>query len=158
MINIGVIGFGYWGPKIVRNLMKIDDFVIKKIVDLDDQNLLKAKKLYPRLILSNDINDIIHDKNINAVIIATPVSTHFHMAEAALNAGKHTLVEKPLASTSEECKILIDLADKNKLILQVDHIFPYTGAINKIKSLFEEKSLGELFTMIQLELTLDISK
>ena len=123
MINIGVIGYGYWGPKIVRNLMKIDDFVIKKIVDLDDQNLLKAKKLYPRLLLSNDINDIINDKNINAVIIATPVSTHFHMAKAALNAGKHTLVEKPLASTSEECKILIDLADKNKLILQVDHIF-----------------------------------
>jgi predicted dehydrogenase len=143
MINIGVIGYGYWGPKIVRNLMKIDDFVIIKIVDLDDQNLLKAKKLYPRLLLSNDINDIINDKNINAVIIATPVSTHFHMAKAALNAGKHTLVEKPLASTSEECKILIDLADKNKLILQVDHIFPYTGAINKIKSLFEEKSLGE---------------
>ena len=67
MINIGVIGYGYWGPKIVRNLMKIDDFVVIKIVDLNDQNLLKAKKLYPRLILSNDINDIIHDKNINAV-------------------------------------------------------------------------------------------
>ena len=124
MINIGVIGYGYWGPKIVRNIMKIDGFMITKIVDLNKQNLLRAKKLYPRLVLSNDYNDIIKDKNTNAVVIATPVSTHFHLAKAALNAGKHTLVEKPLASTSEECKILIDLAHTKKLILQVDHIFP----------------------------------
>ena len=142
MINIGVIGYGYWGPKIVRNIMKIDGFMITKIVDLNKQNLLRAKKLYPRLVLSNDYNDIIKDKNTDAVVIATPVSTHFHLAKAALNAMKHTLVEKPLASTSEECKNLIDLAHTNKLILQVDHIFPYTGAISKIKSLFEDKSLG----------------
>mgnify|MGYP001322635503 CR=1 FL=1 len=144
MINVGIIGFGYWGPNIVRNIMSIENMKVLQIADVNNDRLKQANKLYPSVILTKDPKNIFENKKIDAVIIATPVSTHFELAYNSLCAGKHTLVEKPLASSSEECLKLIDIADKNKLVLQVDHTFPYTEAVKKIKFLLKSNSLGNL--------------
>ena len=144
MINVGLIGFGYWGPNIVRNIMPIEDMNILCIADLNADRLKQAQKLYPSVAVTKNSEDIMNNKKINAVIIATPLASHFTLASNALKAGKHILVEKPLANSSDECSRLIDIARRRNLVLQVDHTFPFTGAIKKIKSLLQSKSLGKL--------------
>ena len=110
MIVVGVIGFGYWGPNIVRNIMSIEDMEVRYIADKNISRLTQAKNLYPSVTVTQELKEVLVDNRVNAIIIATPVSTHFQLAYDSLKYGKHLLVEKPLASSSNDCAILVDIA------------------------------------------------
>ena len=145
MLRIGVIGYGYWGPNIVRNFNAIDDAKVTSLCDLNEDALGKARKLYPSLATSTDVQSILSSKDIDAVAIITPVFTHFELAKKALENGKHVFVEKPFTSTIAQAEELVELAEKKNLKIMVDHTFLYTGAVQKIKQLVDEGELGKLF-------------
>jgi predicted dehydrogenase len=145
MIKIGVVGYGYWGPNLVRNFSENDDFQVVMVADLKPANLLKVKKRYPSVQTTNNLDDVLNNPDIDAVAIATPVFTHYELALTALLAGKHVFVEKPLASNSEQAHQLVEEAEKRKLILFVDHTFVYTGAVRKIKEIVSSGQLGEIY-------------
>jgi predicted dehydrogenase len=145
MIRVGIIGYGYWGKNIVRNFSSTDGIEVVSICDIREEARLRAQKEYPRIARTSDINDIISLREIDAVAVITPLSSHFELAKQALKNGKHVFVEKPFTSTSDEAEELIELAEKNKLIIMVDHTFLFTGAVRKIKELVQEKSLGDLY-------------
>jgi predicted dehydrogenase len=144
MIKIGVIGYGYWGPNLVRNFFENNSFEIKTVVDLSTDRLANLKKHYPSICTTTDHNDIFKDKEIDAVIIATPISTHYKLTKKALDCDKHVLVEKPLAHSYKEAIELVELARKRKKILMVDHTFLYTDAVQKIKSLIDKGEIGKV--------------
>ena len=137
MINIGIIGYGYWGPNLVRNFNSTSGVNVTWVTDIDQDKLKLVKSRYPSTLVSMNTDEAIESSNVDAIAIATPVSSHFELALKALQAGKHVLVEKPMAVNSQECERLIDEADKRKLTLMVDHTFPYTGAVRKIKELVD---------------------
>ncbi len=141
-ITIGVIGYGYWGPNIVRNFFSIDHCRIKSVGDERGERLAILAKSFPSITGINNAEDIINDTAINAVVIATPVFTHFELAKKALEKGKHVLIEKPLASTVAESEELINLAEQKGLTLMVDHTFLYTGAVQKMKELIDSGVVG----------------
>ena len=144
MIRIGIIGYGYWGPNLVRNFMNIEGCTVSHICDLDIKKLDIAQKKYPSINTTNSIDQIFENSEIDAIVIATPVSTHYDLASKALESNKHTLVEKPLTNNVEQAQILGKKAkDKNK-ILMIDHTYLYTPAIQKIKELIDSNSLGEI--------------
>ncbi len=145
MIKIGVIGFGYWGPNIVRNFEAVDGASVASICDSNPLALKKAKKSYPYIHSTINYKDIIKCVQIDAVAIMTSVKTHYLLAKEALMAGKHVFVAKPLTFTSQESKKLIDLAKKKKLKIMVDHTFLFTGAVEKVKELVDKKVLGDIF-------------
>lgn len=145
MINIGVIGYGYWGPNLVRNFIEMPGVQVKTVSDFNPELLAKAQARYPVIQVTKDCRDIFTDPQIDAVAIATPVSTHFELALAALQAGKHVLVEKPMTTTSEQAKRLIEEAEKRNLVLMVDHTFVYTGAVRKMHDLIATNSLGDIY-------------
>ena len=145
MIKIGVIGYGYWGPNLVRNFMTAAGSVVMRVCDLREERLSPLEKLYPGLKTSTDSAELINDPQIDAVVIATPVSSHFDLALSALRAGKHVLVEKPLASNSDQARKLVDEAVARKLILLVDHTFVYTPAVRKIRELIASGELGQIY-------------
>ena len=135
MINVGVIGCGYWGPNLIRNFQEVSGCCVRMVCDLREERRDFVRQRYPNIATVEEYRDLIESPEIEAIIIATPVSTHFELAMAALQAGKHVLVEKPLASSSEEVHRLIDEAERRHLVLMVDHTFVYTGAVRKMKSL-----------------------
>src|SRR5215813_7531764 len=135
MIKVGVIGYGYWGPNLVRNFMAAPGSVVTRVCDLRGERLASLEKLYPGLKTGTDASELINDPQIDAVVIATPVSSHFELALAALQAGKHVLVEKPLAAKSDHARKLVDEANARNLVLLVDHTFVYTPAVRKIREL-----------------------
>ena len=145
MINIGVIGYGYWGPNIVRNFSSIEGATVHSVCDGNQQALVRASKFNPQLSVTCDYNDILTSPVIDAVAVITPVSTHFELARKALENGKHVFVEKPFTATIAEAEELIALADRKKLTIMVDHTFIFTGAVRKIKQLIDEKTLGDLY-------------
>ena len=145
MINLGVIGFGYWGPNIVRNFNSIDTATVRAVCDTNANMLAKATRLYPAVQDTTNADDILSSKDIDAVAIITPVSTHFELAKKALQNGKHVFVEKPFTATVAQAEELVELADKRNLKIMVDHTFLFTGAVRKIKDLVEEGSLGRLY-------------
>jgi predicted dehydrogenase len=145
MINIGVIGAGYWGPNIIRNLMANKRFKVSCCADLYQERLDYITALYPTIISSTDYQEIIKDPSINAVAICTPVFTHFEIAMAALQAGKHILIEKPMTSNSAEAEKLLELAGKKNLKILVDHTFLFTGAVRKIKEIVNSGELGNIY-------------
>ena len=145
MIKVGVIGYGYWGPNLVRNFMTAAGSVVMRVCDLREERLSPLEKLYPGLKTSTDSAELINDPQIDAVVIATPVSSHFDLALSALRAGKHVLVEKPLASNSDQARKLVDEAVARKLILLVDHTFVYTPAVRKIRELIASGELGQIY-------------
>jgi|TARA_B100001971_G_C18219468_1_gene556120 predicted dehydrogenase len=145
MINIGIIGYGYWGPNLVRNFNSTSGVNVTWVTDIDQDKLKLVKSRYPSTLVSMNTDEAIESSNVDAIAIATPVSSHFELALKALQAGKHVLVEKPMAVNSQECERLIDEADKRKLTLMVDHTFPYTGAVRKIKELVDGGQLGEIY-------------
>ncbi|MBI9080377.1 MAG: Gfo/Idh/MocA family oxidoreductase [Pseudodesulfovibrio sp.] len=145
MLNAGVIGYGYWGPNLVRNFMDCEHTSVKKVSDLDPARLTLCKTRYPSIQTTNDYREIINDSEIDAVVIATPVASHYPLALEALKAGKHVWVEKPFTSTVEQGEILLNEAEKRGLTIIVDHTFIYTGAVQKIKSLLDEKQLGNVY-------------
>jgi predicted dehydrogenase len=145
MIRVGVIGHGYWGPNLVRNFMLAPGSIVTRVCDLREERLTPLQKFYPGLKTCTRAADMINDAEIDAVVIATPVSSHFELTLAALQAGKHVLVEKPLASTSDQARKLIDEAAARKLVLLVDHTFVYTDAVRKIRELISSGQLGQIY-------------
>lgn len=144
MINVGIIGYGYWGPNLVRNFFGQKDCVIKSVADARPNRLELLAKAYPSVQGVLNADGILNDPAIDAVVIATPVFTHFPLAQKALQNGKHVLLEKPMASSVQECNILIGLATQKNLLLMVDHTFLYTGAVEKIKELIDTNALGNV--------------
>ncbi|MBF0489933.1 MAG: Gfo/Idh/MocA family oxidoreductase [Candidatus Omnitrophica bacterium] len=145
MINVGVIGFGYWGPNVVRNMMATPGIRVQMVCDQDSKNLSRAKGIYSRLRLTTDYKEVTDSSSIDAVAIVTPVSTHYEIAKRALMKGKHIFIEKPLARTSKEAEDLIRMAEAKKLVIMVDHTFLFTGAVGKIKELIDANVLGDLY-------------
>jgi len=141
-IKLGVIGYGYWGPNIVRNFFNTGDCIIKKVADSRPERRSQISKSFPSIEPVVDASDIINDSEIDAVVIATPVSTHFEMAKRCLLQGKHVLIEKPMTSSVKEADELIDLAEQKGLTLMVDHTFLYTGAVQKMKELLSDGTVG----------------
>ena len=145
MIRVGVIGYGYWGPNLVRNFMAAPGSAVTRVCDLRKERLSSLGKIYPGLKTCSDSSALINDPQVDAVVIATPVSTHFELAMAALKAGKHVLVEKPLAARSDQARKLVDEAASRNLVLLVDHTFVYTDAVRKIRDLIASGQLGEIY-------------
>ncbi len=144
MINIGIIGFGYWGPNLVRNFTVQKEGIVKSIAESRVERHTTIQTLYPSIAIFSNAEELINDPAIDAVVIATPVYTHYELAKKALLAGKNVLLEKPMASSVEQSKELIDLALKKGLTLMVDHTFLYTGAVQKMKELIDSDTIGEL--------------
>ncbi|BAU05247.1 MULTISPECIES: Gfo/Idh/MocA family protein [Fischerella] len=144
-INIGVIGYGYWGPNLVRNFVETPGAQVKTVSDFKPELLAKVQARYPNIQVTTDCQDIFNDPKIDAVAIATPVSTHFDLALAALQAGKHVLVEKPMTVSSEQAMRLIEEAEKRNLVLMVDHTFVYTGAVRKMRDLVVTNVIGDIY-------------
>jgi predicted dehydrogenase len=144
VINVGVIGYGYWGPNLVRNLFEVEETQVTAVSDMRQDRLDLVKSRYPSVEVSTNYEDLLNNPKIDAIAIATPVHTHFELGLQALQAGKHVLVEKPMASSSEEAMRLIDEAEKRKLTLMVDHTFVYTGAVRKIKAIADSGKLGDI--------------
>jgi predicted dehydrogenase len=145
MITVGVIGYGYWGPNLVRNFAEVRDARVGFVTDLRRDRLELASARYPYIRTSTDHRDLINDPQIDAVVIATTVDSHFDLANGALAAGKHVLVEKPLTSSSEQAQRLIDAAARRGLVLMVDHTFVYTPAVMKMRELTVAGELGDLY-------------
>jgi predicted dehydrogenase len=145
MIKIGVIGYGYWGPNLVRNFMEAPDSTVVAVCDLRRERLAQAQRRYPSLTTVSNCKELFSNRTIDAIVIATPVSSHFELAMAALRANKHVLVEKPLAADSQQALHLIEEAARRKCVLMVDHTFVYTGAVRKIRELIASNTLGEIY-------------
>src|SRR5947209_7911881 len=133
----GVIGYGYWGPNLVRNMSETKGAAVVACCDLDPDRLVAVGHRYPSIRTTTDYHDLIDDERIDAIVIATPVSSHYRLAREALEAGKHVLVEKPLAASVDQCEDLSALAAERGLVLMVDHTFLFTGAVRKIKELID---------------------
>ena len=145
MIRVGVIGYGYWGPNIVRNFMEVPGATVSVVCDVSSERLNQVRTRYPSIKITTDARELIVDPDIDAIIVVTPVSTHFELAIQALRAGKHVLVEKPLAATSEQAMTLIEEAQRRNLVLMVDHTFVYTGAVRKIREIVTSNTLGDVY-------------
>ena len=144
-VRVGLIGCGYWGPNLARNLHQIPQAELVACCDLDPQALSKMQALYPQVVTTLDYCDLLADPDIEAVVIATPARSHYPLTKDALEAGKHVLVEKPLAMSSQEAKELIALAEERKRVLMVGHIFEYHPAVRKIKSLIDQGEMGQIY-------------
>lgn len=142
MINVGVIGYGYWGPNLVRNFFANSSTSVAMVCDRDSARLEKLGTLYPAVRVTTSPDELIRDPEIDAVLIATPVDAHFSLGMAALQGGKHVLIEKPIATTAAQARQLIEEADKRGLVLAVDHTFVFTGAVRKMRELVGTEAFG----------------
>lgn len=145
MVGVGVVGYGYWGPNIVRNFAESPEAKVVCVCDQNPKRLNDVRFRYPSVTTLQDYQEMLNHPDVEAVAIATPVSSHFELALRALQAGKHVLVEKPLARTSEHCVRLIDEAVRRQRVLMVDHTFLYTGAVAKIRDLILNQELGDIY-------------
>jgi predicted dehydrogenase len=145
VIRIGVVGYGYWGPNLVRNFVDCKDAVVRMVCDPRQERLAQAARRYPGITTATTAAEVYNDPHVDAVVIATPVETHFDLALASLRAGKHVLVEKPITANSDEASRLIDEAQARNLVLMVGHTFVYTGAVRKMRELSESGELGEIY-------------
>jgi predicted dehydrogenase len=145
MIRLGVIGYGYWGPNIVRNFSGQPDCKVATVCDQSSAALGRALARHPGIQTTTNADEVIHSSSIDAVAIVTPVSWHYELAKKALENGKHVFVEKPFTATAAQAEDLIELAERNKLQIMVDHTFLFTGAVRKIKQLIDEGALGPLY-------------
>lgn len=144
-IGIGVIGCGYWGPNLIRNFHQIKGSRVVAVADLNEKRLAHIKELYPGVTATLDYTQLINNPEIEGVVVATPVGTHHRFVMEALRAGKHVLVEKPMARSSKECQEMVEEADKRNLRLMVGHTFEYTDAVRKMKQILDEGALGQLY-------------
>ncbi len=143
-VSIAVVGLGYWGPNWLRNFASLDGCVLKYGCDLSKDRCTKFARQYPAVTLTEKYEDLLKDDALDAIVIATPTSAHFPLAEAALKAGKHVLVEKPMTGTIEEAAALVTLAKKQKKQLLVDHTFAYTASVQRITEAVHNGNLGDL--------------
>jgi predicted dehydrogenase len=144
-VNFGVIGYGYWGPNVVRNLASLEDSQVAAIAELSPAAQKRARKAYPGIHITADAMEVITSPNIDAIAVITPVWTHYELAKAALENGKHVFVEKPFTSNVAQGEKLIDIAIQKNLRIMVDHTFLFTGAVKKISQLLREGTLGKLY-------------
>jgi predicted dehydrogenase len=145
VLRIGVIGFGYWGPNIVRNLHALESCEVASVCDKSAAALRRVSRLYPGIELTTDFSEVLKSPDIDAVAVVTPVWTHFELAKAALLNGKHVFVEKPFTSTAAQAEELIELADRHNLKIMVDHTFLFSGPVMKIRELVDSGTLGSLY-------------
>ncbi|MFO1487514.1 MAG: Gfo/Idh/MocA family oxidoreductase [Verrucomicrobiota bacterium] len=143
-IKVGVVGCGYWGPNLIRNFRALPDCSLKVMCDVNQDRLKHLRTLYPEVEGSTDFNHMINSAGLDAVVIATAVRFHYPMAKAALLAGKHTFIEKPMAASAKECEELVEIAQQKGLVLMIGHTFLYSPAVRKIKELVEWGDLGEI--------------
>ena len=144
-VRVGVIGYGYWGPNLVRNFAELPGSEVAAVADMRPDRLAPIRRRYPSVATTTDHRDLLKDSSIDAIVISTPIATHFDLALEALQAGKHVLVEKTMTATSEQALRLIDEAERRNRILMVDHTFVYTGAVQKIKELVDAGRIGRLY-------------
>jgi predicted dehydrogenase len=144
-IKVGVIGYGYWGPNLVRNFTEAPGSEVVAVSDFKADRLTKVQARYPAVTVTTDPQILLRDSTIDVIVIATPVSTHFDLAWAALQAGKHVVIEKPIAASSEQAQRLIDEADRRNRVLMVDHTFVYTSAVRKMHDLVVEGRVGDIY-------------
>jgi predicted dehydrogenase len=145
MLRIGVIGYGYWGPNVVRNFSAANGSQVTMVCDMSQQTLKKVNKAYPQISVTDNIDELIKSPDVDAIAIATPVFTHHDLAKKVLEAGKSVFIEKPFTYTVAEAEDLVELAAKKNLKLMVDHTFLYTGAVRKIRQLIDDGILGNLY-------------
>ena len=145
MIGIGVIGYGYWGPNLVRNFSDVPGSRVVAVSDIRSDRLAQVQNRYPAITTTTDHRELLSDSSIDAVVVATPVSTHFDLAMQALHAGKHVFIEKPMTTSVEQGERLLDYAARCRRTIMVDHTFVFTGAVRKIKELVDTGQLGQLF-------------
>jgi len=143
-LKVGVVGCGYWGPNLIRNFRSLPGCQLKIMCDLSQQRLMHLKTLYPEVQRAMDYNHVLNGVELDAVVIATAVKSHYSMAKASLLAGKHTFIEKPMASSSEQCEELIEIAQKRGLVLMVGHTFLYSPAVRKIQEIVASGDVGEI--------------
>lgn len=156
VLNIAVVGFGYWGPNIVRNFNAIEGARVISVCDKESEALKRVQKSYPGVQTTHDFNEIVSSSHIDAVAIVTPVFTHYELAKKALENGKHVFAEKPFTSTVAQAEELIELADKKNLKIMVDHTFLFTGAVRKIKELVDNDILGNLYYYDSMRVSLGL--
>ena len=145
LLHVGVVGYGYWGPNIVRNFQAQAHSRVTMVCDRRPEALAKVARGYPEIVLANDIREVLTSPDIDVVAVVTPVWTHYEIAKAALLNGKHVFVEKPFTAKSCEAEELANLAERNHLKIMVDHTFLFTGAVRKIKQLLDARELGNLY-------------
>lgn len=145
MINIGIVGYGYWGPNLVRNFAETHGATVAAVADLDTAKLELVRRRFPAVKTTTNFQDLLADASIDAIAVATPVSTHFEIGMAALRAGKHLWLEKPMAETSYQAHKLVDEAERRGRVLIVDHTFIYTGAVRKMAEIIKSGDLGRVY-------------
>lgn len=145
MVNVAVVGCGYWGPNLARNFSKVPGCTLRTVCDTDPNRLAPLQRAYPKVKATTSFQEALLDDEVDAIALATPLRTHFKLGKEALLYGKHLLVEKPLAMTSEECQVLIDLAQKQGLALMVGHTFLYSPSLLKVKELSTPDYLGDIY-------------
>ncbi len=156
MLKVGVIGYGYWGPNLVRNFNGLANAEVLMVCDPSLQAQNKVKLAYPHIDVVSDAKALISSSKIDAVAIATPVSTHFELVKNALEEGKHVFVEKPFTETVAQGEELVELAEKKKLTLVVDHTYLFTGAVKKMKQLIDEGALGKIYYFDSMRVNLGL--
>jgi predicted dehydrogenase len=145
MIRLGVIGYGYWGPQIVRNFDSAEGCEVAVVCDKSAEALRRVKHAYPHISVTCDASEVLTSPDIDAIAVVTPVWTHFELAKKALQNGKHIFVEKPFTSNTAQAEELVELAESRRLQIMVDHTFLFTGAVKKIRQLVKEGTLGKLY-------------
>jgi predicted dehydrogenase len=156
MIRIGVIGYGYWGPNIVRNFHTHEKSEVVLVCDKSTKCQERLRKAHPSISFTMDANDILKSPDIDLVAVVTPVWTHYELAKAALENGKHVFVEKPFTCSTQQAEELIELADRKNLKIMVDHTFLFTGAVKKIRQMVDEGALGDLYYYDSLRVNLGL--
>lgn len=156
MVRVGVVGYGYWGPNLVRNFHEVPGCTVRWVCDLNPATLGKVAARYPTTKTTTDVRELWIDHELDAVVIATPVATHAALARAALEAGKHVLVEKPLTHSAAEARALVALARERRRLLMVDHTFLYTGAVRRLREMVRSGELGDIYYYDSVRINLGI--
>lgn len=155
-IDVGIVGCGYWGPNLIRNFGSLADCSVRAVCDVDRDRLARMTQLYSGAETLSDYDELIGHPEIEAVAIATPVRTHYELARKSLAAGKHTFIEKPMASSTEQCAELIELANANRLTLMVGHTYIYSTPVRKIKEIVDSGDIGKLLYISSQRLNLGL--
>lgn len=156
MTTVSIVGCGYWGPNLIRNFSSLPECRVKHVCDLDRNRTSHLKSIYPWVEPTPDFDDLVNDDEVDGIVIATPVSQHFALAKKSLLAGKHTFVEKPLATSSEQCRELIRIAEQERLTLMVGHTFVYSAPVRKMKEIIEKGAIGDILYISSRRLNLGL--
>ena len=156
MVTLGLIGCGYWGPNLIRNFTKLRECRIEAVADQRPERLEAVRHLNPAMRATESAQELIESDSIDAVVIATPISTHFDLAKKCLESGKHVFIEKPLTRTSDQARELISLAEQRGKVLMVDHTFIHSGAVKKLREIIDSGDLGEIYYYDSVRLNLGL--